>query len=1275
MKSFFGLILFILLFYPVTSQDWQEIKSLSNPGGYYGNSVATDGTIAVVGAPGDDDYGAAYIYYRVPASFQWNYITKLFSDLISPFSGFGFSVAISGDYVIVGAPNEEEPVDNKQVGGIYIFQKNKGGANQWGKVVRISPADADPEDSNFGHSVSISGNYAIVGENGPTRRAFILYKDQGGTDQWQPEDTLNFPEFFDMVYSVDIDGDYAVVGDVRVDIDTGGGVVTNAGAAYIFQRNVGEPGKWGEIARVNAEDPHPQDYFGTSLDLSEQILVAGVQSNDYDHEGNNYLLNSGAAYVFYKDRGGTNHWGQVCKLTASDREQYDEFGSSVAVCGNSILVGSHWEDENADGIDSLANAGSVYIYEKDYGAADHWGEMKKIVPPDRSAGRQFGLSVSARNSYAIVGTVKEKSYILRNYIQASNISFTSVTSTSMQINWTKGNGSYRTVFMKEGEAGLAEPTDNYNYSANANFGDGDQIGSSNYYCVYNGTGESAQVTNLTPATTYTISVIEYDIIDDNKDYNLNESLDNPAQQRTAIELTGAGIHVGNNKLTGTEPEMQYSLNSTNGTDGNWYDCAEDTTIVQFDPGPVYVRDKLHINNFRLVYTIPAREAAPSVTINYLTEKTNEIISDQVEYNYNNDFTGENLSGENTALSLIPDNNEAPNFSIDYSAEETAGVISNVYEYAYNPGMSGAITGIFNPVPLSPGTDVYIRQKATVSSFSGYIQHLIVPERPPVPVVSLSDKNSAITTFMKSSDGTGDRVGETDGFAYSTNNGFTWSDILNNTTVDATGIKNIIVKQKVTDESFETEPTTNLDLLKPAAFITSSFGCNGSGDSISLQSNTDNGQLYLILNGEPAFTPEDLDAAVTANKGTKTMVQKANSDIQVSTYGLPPGVYYAFSTDDLDSISDKSPDSVHIYQIPFIDLGDDIIKCETTEISLDAGSGLSQYLWSPGGQDSRIIKVTDQGDYCIIVTDEKGCTGRDTINVLYNVPYQDEQICVVTIDLATGNNVIVWEKTPDVGIVAYKIYRESTIGVYNPIGTIPVDELSIFKDTTANPESQSYLYKIRAVDSCGTESLLANSKYHRPSFLQYVSSEGGINLEWTDYNIQGVPDIGDYLTSYAIHRGTDSTGLTEYLVVGSINTYTDKDPNAMKRRYYYRVAALLKDPCFPTEGKKADSSPYSHSMSNIEDNRIQKTQGESGHLNPESVEIYPNPFSDRTMIRFPNPDGLPYKLMFIDFSGRIVFLKENIVTDEMILERGTLPRGLYLLELRGVEIYRGKIIIE
>jgi hypothetical protein len=342
----------------------------------------------------------------------------------------------------------------------------------------------------------------------------------------------------------------------------------------------------------------------------------------------------------------------------------------------------------------------------------------------------------------------------------------------------------------------------------------------------------------------------------------------------------------------------------------------------------------------------------------------------------------------------------------------------------------------------------------------------------------------------------------------------------------------------------------------------------------------------VLESEPQSNVNEIENAIGDMKAAEADVTTAQTDILIVTEGLAPGIYNAYASNLADSLSDTGSDPITVHEIPSVSLGEDIVKCESTEITLDPGPGFNAYLWSAGDVTSQSIMVTTEDDYIVTVTDGNECQNSDTISVRYNIPYQEEKICIVTIDLASGKNIIVWEKTPEVGIVAYNIYRETTIGNYEIIGTTAVTDLSVFLDETGNPESQSYLYKITAMDTCGNQSELANSNYHRPSFLQYVSAEGGINLEWTDYNIESITNIGDYLQSYVIYRGTDSIGLTEYQTVGSINNFTDTDPNALKRKYYYRVAGVLKNSCYPSSGKKYDSGPYSHALSNVEDNRLE-----------------------------------------------------------------------------------------
>ena len=1302
MKQAFAVFGILVCAVMIRAQEWKATEHIYNPVGGSGSSTDIDGNIAVVGGPWDGDHGNAYIYYKELLSEKWNHIATLNSDEISYNSEFGFSVAISGNYVIVGAPREEEPLYNEATGAVYIFHKDKNGTDSWGKVARFQPADAVPVDNELGRTVSISGDYALAGEVGQDNRAFLFYKDQGGTDQWEPLDTLEPSAGLGMIGSLSIDGDYAVICDVRADVDTGTGPF-RAGAGYIFYKNQGGPGAWGETVTVSASDPYLNDAFGSSSELTGDYLAIGAPDHDYDREGGNYLVGAGAAYLFGKNQGGTGQWGQITKLTAPDREELDKFGNSITVSGDYIVAGAYREDEDESGEDSLNNSGSAYIFFKDQDSPGAWGELQKIVAHIRAYNDYFGTSVSMTENHILAGTDNSSSYFFRNYIQAYGIGFGMIKHDMFGVVFSPGNGDGRSVFIKEGIGGTAKPEDYADYIADSVFGMGDQIGTSGWYCAYNGTGNTANIYGLTMNHDYTIMVCEYILHGSttNKIYDTKTALSNPVTQSFLIDLSSVETGVVDGLLQNTTLKMQFSQNTTNGADGDWYDCSEGNTLIDYVPGVVYIRQKTIPSHFRHVRDLeaPANLAKPGFTINYPAESTAENVDSNIEYNLDNMFDTPNETGTGAKISLnpgltyyfrymatdtsfaslsqslpVPDRPAAPSFSVNYTAEQTSGPVAEIYEYSISPDMSGATAGIYVAVTLTPGTDLYLRKISTASSFSGYIQHLVVPERPPVPVVSLSDKNSSKATFMKSIDGTGERVTNADSYAYSTDNGSTWYPILDATIIDASGNKHIIARQNPTDSSFKSLSTTNLDSDKPIAEMISTRGCSGPGESIEAKTNIDNGYLYIILDGEPVSSLSDLEAAITLSKGSKTEITAASTPLAVSTEGLVEGNYFAFALNTLDSLSDKSSTAASLYQNPLVDLGNDITKCKETVVTLDAGPGFSAYLWSHSGDTARSIQITEEGDYAVTVTDNHGCKDSDTLAVRFNIPYQEEEICIVTIDPATSRNIIVWEKTPDSGIIEYNIYRESKVGLYVNIGTIGVNELSVFIDETGEPWKQPYLYKITAVDSCGIESLRANSRFHKPSFLQYVSAVGGINLEWTDYQIEGIDNIGMFLDSYSIYRGVDSIGLSEYAVVGSINNFTDSDPNAFTKRYYYRVAANFKDFCIPSAGKKLDEETYGRSLSNLENNRIstskvQITRGSSGIL------IYPNPSEEAVKIEILNEEFDEYSINLKDLSGRTHRLINNITSRKVTIERGNLPAGIYFIEVKGDQVWQEKIIIQ
>lgn len=292
---------------------------------------------------------------------------------------YGTSVSIWGDYAIVGAKGEAQGA-----GAAYILQRNQGGNNKWGKLIKLNPGSAITADDAFGTSVAIQSDWAIVGATGEGK-AFLFKKDQGGANNWGLVTTLqgvggaaddNFGA------SVAISGSFALVG-ASMNDEKG----LNAGAAYVFNKDQGGIDAWGQVVKLTGSDTQEGDMFGTTVDLEGNVAAVGAPLND--EKG----LNAGAAYIF----DGGNSWNQSKKLTAGDANTLDNYGVSVSVSGTTLAVGSNMDDDKG------ANSGSVYVYDQNQGGAANWGQTAKLTALDGTANDQLGYAMSVNGRYLAAG--------------------------------------------------------------------------------------------------------------------------------------------------------------------------------------------------------------------------------------------------------------------------------------------------------------------------------------------------------------------------------------------------------------------------------------------------------------------------------------------------------------------------------------------------------------------------------------------------------------------------------------------------------------------------------------------------------------------------------------------------------------------------------------------------------------------------------------------------------------------------------------------------------
>jgi len=386
-KNWFAMLVLIVcsLALSVSAQaytTWLEKQKLLASDGaaddWFGFSACISGDYAIMGAVNDDDKGkrsgSAYIFKR--SGETWRQQAKLHATDGAPNDQIGTSVSITsasagaggGDFAIVGSFH-----DNNIVGSAYIF-KRKG--KKWVQKAKLLASDGAKDDW-FGFSVSISGDYAIIGapyddDKGVSCGSVYIFKRDGKT--WKQQAKIlaaDGAEYDQFGTSVSITGDFAIAG-AHGDEDY-------TGSAYIFKR---DGTKWVQQQKIQAKDCIIRDKFGWSVSNSGDFAIVGAY---YDEDKGRQ---SGSAYIFKRD--GTS-WVQQKKLRAKDGDVGDWFGFSVSINGDLAIVGSH----------NTYAAGASYIFKRD---GTTWKQQEKLYPSDGAPTDQFGRSVSISGKYALVGS-------------------------------------------------------------------------------------------------------------------------------------------------------------------------------------------------------------------------------------------------------------------------------------------------------------------------------------------------------------------------------------------------------------------------------------------------------------------------------------------------------------------------------------------------------------------------------------------------------------------------------------------------------------------------------------------------------------------------------------------------------------------------------------------------------------------------------------------------------------------------------------------------------
>ena len=414
----------------------------TDPTKEFGVSVAMDGDILVVGASRENftdtndpsininNAGAAYIYTRV--ANEWTRAGKLTASLPVDGARFGESVAVDGDTVVVGALqddlfNDDDTLRIDKSGAAYVFTKPQDGWADMTETAKLIAGDA-AEDDDFGNSVAIDGETIVVGapqtrlvgapQTGRGVGSVYVFVEPGTgwADGTQTAKLATGDEKDKAGTSVAVYEDTIVVGAPHD--------VSARGEALVFIKPLGG---WDNTTSRQARLRHSgsaiNEFFGNSVAIDGDTIIVGAYGDGDPHQ-------AGSAFVFVKPETGWADKTSNIRLRAPSRAMEDRFGRSVAIDGDTVVVGSRQDDGNGD------DSGSAFVYTK---PATGWANTSTPTTHrtayDREAGDNFGQSVAVDNGVVVVGAWKHASNAGAAYV------FTNIT----ESDWKFIGGSGQTT--------------------------------------------------------------------------------------------------------------------------------------------------------------------------------------------------------------------------------------------------------------------------------------------------------------------------------------------------------------------------------------------------------------------------------------------------------------------------------------------------------------------------------------------------------------------------------------------------------------------------------------------------------------------------------------------------------------------------------------------------------------------------------------------------------------------------------------------------------------
>ncbi len=356
-----------------------------------GRAVAISSQRIVVGAYWDSSpetlyLGAVHTYTPGERLYQhdvWKHRAKVTSRDVSPLDQYGSAVDLYGNTLVVGVPFFDGDTGTDQ-GGVFVYEGADPEVWVEKQLLRASNAGSDDQ---FGVSVAVYENTLVVGApmNDPSNvnNAGAAYVFQKDGDVWT-ETTILTP--IDLAAEDFFGGAVSIHDDIIVVSARGKDTTaTDSGAVYVFTRDAFDV--WAEETILAAMTENHGYGVATATD-GITIVVGAIRDGTQG-------ANAGAVYVYSRDIL-NGDWTLDAKLVAGDGKAGDQFGIAVAVDGNVIVVGAHFDD-----VADFSNVGSAYVFRKVNGS---WSEEQKLTACDGSPGDGYGFAVDVEGDQIVVGS-------------------------------------------------------------------------------------------------------------------------------------------------------------------------------------------------------------------------------------------------------------------------------------------------------------------------------------------------------------------------------------------------------------------------------------------------------------------------------------------------------------------------------------------------------------------------------------------------------------------------------------------------------------------------------------------------------------------------------------------------------------------------------------------------------------------------------------------------------------------------------------------------------